>query len=99
VASSLFEAAAMALARFRRTGLTESAFGPATRLRIAARPPAEARSVTRVQGSKLPDYGRRVFLPGNIAMRTTDPRSFSEPLSSSPISSRNACVLQQGTIQ
>jgi hypothetical protein len=38
VASSLFEAAAMTLARFRRAGLTESAFGPATRLRIAARP-------------------------------------------------------------
>jgi predicted membrane-bound dolichyl-phosphate-mannose-protein mannosyltransferase len=33
VASSLFEAAAMALARFRRTRLSESALGPATRLK------------------------------------------------------------------
>jgi hypothetical protein len=50
-ASSLFEAAALALARFRRAGIPESAFAPATRLRIAARPPAEARAVTvaRVQ--------------------------------------------------
>lgn len=51
VASSLFEAAAMALARFRRTGLSESAFGPATRLRIAARPPSETHetAVARVE--------------------------------------------------
>jgi len=46
VASSLFEAAAMALARFRHSGLSDAALGPVTRLRIAARPPAEARSVT-----------------------------------------------------
>jgi len=45
-ASSLFEAAVLALARFRRAGLSESALGPATKLRIAARPPAAARAVT-----------------------------------------------------
>ena len=51
VASSLFEAEDLALVRFRRAGLSDSAFGPTTRLRIAARPPADARAVTvaRVQ--------------------------------------------------
>lgn len=59
VASSLFEAAAMALARFRRAGLSESAFCPATRLKIAARPPANARAVTlaRVQ-ARLDSNGK-----------------------------------------
>jgi hypothetical protein len=62
----LFEAVVLALARFLRTGLSESAFGPATRLRIAARP--AGRGPCRHGRPRQMSHGSSVF--GNLARVT-----------------------------
>ena len=43
---SLYEAAVLALAEFRRCGFAEAVYGPATRLRVAVEPPATTHEVT-----------------------------------------------------
>ena len=45
-ASSLYEAAALGIAEFRRCGFAEAMVGPATRLRVAVVAPATAHELT-----------------------------------------------------
>ena len=44
-ASTLYEAATLAMAEFRRCGFTENAPGPATRLTVTVRAPATSHEV------------------------------------------------------
>jgi hypothetical protein len=45
VGESLFQAAALAVAEFRRCGFTEAGVGPSTRLRVAVKAPATVHEV------------------------------------------------------
>ena len=45
-APSLYEAAALAIAEFRRCGLADAAAGPATRLKVAVEAPATTHDVS-----------------------------------------------------
>jgi hypothetical protein len=44
-ATTLYEAATLAIAEFRRCGFTENALGPATRLTVTVKPPATSHEV------------------------------------------------------
>jgi hypothetical protein len=44
--SSLFEAAALGIAEFKRSGFAFTSIGPATRLKIAVEPPAATHEVS-----------------------------------------------------
>ena len=46
VASSLYEAAALGIAEFRRCGFAEAIVGPATRLKVAVESPATMHELT-----------------------------------------------------
>lgn len=45
-ASSLFEAAALAVAEFKRSGFAFAAVGPGTRLKVAVEPPASTHELS-----------------------------------------------------
>jgi len=67
VASNLYEAAALAIAEFRRCGFTSDAAGPATRLSVAVKQPSTRHEV---QWGKVETWIQSAGKPNEQAMKT-----------------------------
>jgi hypothetical protein len=65
-AGTLYEAAVMAIAQFRRCGFTENAPGPATRLTVTVKSPATSHEV---QWGKIETWIQSAGKPNEQAMK------------------------------
>ena len=65
-ASTLYEAATLAMAEFRRGGLTESAPGPATRLTVTVKTPSTSHEV---QWGKIETWLQSAGKPNEMALK------------------------------
>jgi hypothetical protein len=66
-ASTLYEAATLAIAEFRRCGFTENAPGPATRLKVTVKAPATSHEV---QWGKVETWIQSAGKPYEQAMKS-----------------------------